>query len=340
MRILIFGAGAVGGFIGGILTAVGADVTLVARGAQYDALKQRGLVLEGKTSGRPDPIRVRVCRPGEEKPPYDLIVVGLKSHQIAGAAAHMVRLLAQDGMMLLGQNGLPYWYFEKLDSPLRGSRLTSVDPEGVLARTIPIDAVIGGVMNKPADLVEPGRIRLADQPTDRLVIGELDNRITPRLAAIKAVIEPAGWPVLVSDNIRAVKWRKLMSNGVFNPLSAITQSTHRQIGDFEPTRRVARLMIDEVLAVAAAVGIKPDMSADQMIDDVRKRVGILSSTLQDVRFGRELELGALINAIIDVGRLTRVATPYLEVASACAGLLNQRIVDDGVAFAPAVIRKA
>jgi 2-dehydropantoate 2-reductase len=340
MRILVFGAGAVGGYVGGILTAAGADVTLVARGAQHDALKQRGLILEGPKSGRPDPIRVNVRRPGEEKPPYDLIIVGLKSHQIAGAAAHMVRLLAQDGMMLLGQNGLPYWYFAKLDSPFRGSRLTSVDPDGALARTIPIDSVIGGVMNKPADLVEPGRIRLADQATDRLVIGELDNRVTPRLTAIKAVIEPAGWPVLVTDNIRAVKLRKLMSNGVFNPLAAITQSTHRQIGDFEPTRRVARLMIDEVLAVAASVGIKPDMNADQMIDDVRKRVGILSSTLQDVRFGRELELGALIDAVIDIGRLTRVATPYLEVASACAALLNRRIVEDGVAFAPSAVKRA
>jgi len=339
VRILVFGAGAVGGYVGGVLTASGADVTLVARGAQHDALKQRGLILEGKTSGRPDPVRVRVCRPGEEKPPYDLIIVGLKSHQIAGAAAHMVKLLARDGMMLLGQNGLPYWYFEKLDSPLRGSRLASLDPDGALARTIPIDAVIGGVMNKPADLVEPGRIRLADQPTDRLAIGELDNRITPRLAAIKAVVEPGGWPVMVSDDIRAAKWRKLMSNGVFNPLAALTQSTHRQVGDFEPTRRIARWMIEEVLAVAASVGVKPDVNADQMIDDVRKRVGILSSTLQDVRFGRELELDALINSVIDVGRLTGVATPCLEIASACAGLLNRRIVDDGVAFAPATVRK-
>ena len=340
MRILVYGAGAVGGFLGGILTAVGADVTLVARGAQHDALAQRGLLLEGPKSGRPDRIRVRVCRPGEEKPPYDLIVVGLKSHQIPGAAAHMVRLLARDGMILLGQNGLPYWYFEKLDSPLRGSRLASVDPDGTLAKTIPIDAVIGGVMNKPADLVEPGHIRLADQATDRLVIGEVDNKMTPRLAAIKAVIEPAGWTVVVSDNIRAVKWRKLLSNGALNPLAAITQSTHRQIGDYEPTRRVARQMMDEIAAVAASVGIKLDMTADQMIEDVRKRVGIPSSTLQDVRFGRELELGALINAVIDVGRLTRVPTPYLEAASACAGLLNQRIVDDGVAFAPAAVRRA
>ena len=130
MRILVYGAGAVGGYVGGILTAAGADVTLVARGALHDALKQRGLILEGPKSGRLDPIRVRVCRPGEEKPPYDLIFVGLKSHQIAKAAAPMVSLMAKDGMMLLAQNGLPYWYFEKLDSPLRGSRLKSLDPDG------------------------------------------------------------------------------------------------------------------------------------------------------------------------------------------------------------------
>jgi len=336
----VYGAGAVGGYVGGILTAAGADVTLVARGAQHDALKQRGLILEGPKSGRPDPIRVRVCRPGEEKGPFDLVIVGLKSHQIAGAAARIVSLLAKDGMMLLGQNGLPHWYFEKLDSPLRGSRLASVDPDGTLSRTIPIEAIIGGVMNKPADLVAPGRIRLADQATDRIAIGELDNRITPRLKEIAAAIEPAGLPVLVSDDIRLLKWRKLLSNGVFNPLAAITQSTHRQIGDFEPTRRIARLMVDEVLAVAASVGVRPGTTSDQMIDDVRKRVGILSSTLQDVRFGRELELDALINSVIDVGRLTGVATPYLEVASACAALLNRRIVDDGVAFAPTAITNA
>jgi 2-dehydropantoate 2-reductase len=337
MRILVYGAGAVGGFAGGILAAAGADVTLVARGAHHDAMKSRGLILEGKVNGRPDPIRVDVCKPGEEKPPYDFILVGLKSHQIAAAAKHMVGLLARDGMILLGQNGLPYWYFEKLDSPLRGSRLKSVDPDGALARSIPVDAIIGGVMNKPADLVEPGRIRLADQPTDRLVIGELDNRVTPRLQAIKALFDPAGWPVFITDNIRAAKWRKLLSNAVFNPLGALTQSSALQIAQFPPTQAIAKRLMDEVMAVAASVGVSPEMTPAQMMDDVPKRVGILSSTLQDVRFGRELELDAIVNAVIDVGRLTGTPAPFLEMSAACAGLLNQRIVRDGVAFAPAPV---
>ncbi len=340
MRILVFGAGAVGGFVGGILTAAGADVTLVARGAQYDALSTKGLILEGPKSGRPDPIRVKVCRPGEEKPPYDVIFVGLKSQQLAAAAAHVVGLLAPGGSIILGQNGLPYWYFEKLDSPLRGSRLTSVDPDGTLAKTIPIDSVIGGVIFKPADLVEPGRIRLADQASDRLAIGELDNRITPRLKEIAAVIESAGWPVTVSDDIRLLKWRKQVSNAVLNPLAAISQATHRQIAEFPGTRRFARMMMDEIIAVAASVGVTVGINPDEMMGDVAKRVGIPSSTLQDVRAGRTLELDALTNAVIDVGRLTRTPTPNLEIVAACAGLLNQRITADGVGFPPTAVRKA
>src|SRR5688572_21983888 len=339
MRILVYGSGAIGGFLGGILTRAGADVTLVARGAQYDALSRKGLTLEGPKSGSPEPIRVRVFRPEEVKPPYDLIFVGLKSQHLAAAAAHMVGLLARDGSILLSQNGLPYWYFEKLDSSLRGSRLSSVDPDGTLAKTIPIDSVIGGVINKPCDLVEPGRIRLADQASDRLAIGELDNRITPRLKEIAAVVESAGWPVLVSDNIRLLKWRKQLSNAVLNPLAAITQATHRQIAEFETTRRYARQMMDEVLAVAASVGIKVGTNPDEMLDDVVKRVGIPSSTLQDVRAGRSLELDALTNAVIDVGRLTGVPTPNLEIAAACAGLLNQRITADAVGFPPAAVKR-
>lgn len=334
MRILVYGAGAVGGFIGGILAAAGRDVTLVARGAHYEAMARRGLVLEGPRSGRPQPIPVRVCRPGEEQPPYDLVIVGLKSHQLAGAARHIAGLVARDGMILLGQNGLPFWYFQKIDSPLRGARIPSLDPDGTLAAAFPVDAIVGGVMNKPADLVEPGRIRLADQPGDRLVIGELDNRATPRLEAIKAAIEPAGWPVVVTTDIRAAKWRKLMSNAVFNPLGALTQSTARDIGEYEPTRRLARRMMDEVVAVAQSVGVTPEWTAERMMADVATRVGILSSTLQDARAGRALELDAILQAVIDVGRLTGVPTPYLEAAAACTGLLNERIVRDRVAIAP------
>jgi 2-dehydropantoate 2-reductase len=340
MRILIFGAGAIGGYLGGILTVAGADVTLVARGAQYEALAKNGLMLEGAKSGRPEPIRVRVCRPGEEQPSYDLIFIGLKSQQIADNAAHISRLLAPGGMLLFPQNGIPWWYFEKLDSPLRGTRLPSLDPDGTLARTFPLDAVIGAVTYKPADLAEPGRIRLADQATDRLVIGELDNTITRRLEAIKSVVEPAGWPVVITDDIRTFKWRKLLSNAVFNPLGAITQSSALQLVKFPGTRHLALAMIEEVSAVAASVGVVPDMTPEGMLAYTEKRVEIPSSTLQDVRAGRPLELDAIDNAVIDIARLTGAPTPNLEIVAACANMLNRRIVEDKWAVAPSVVQRS
>lgn len=340
MRILIFGAGAVGGYLGGILTMAGADVTLVARGAQYEALSGKGLVLEGRKIGRVGPLHVQVCRPGEEKPPYDLLFVGLKAHHIAENAAHIASLLAREGMIIFPQNGLPWWYFEKLDSPLRGTRIPSLDPEGIIAKSFPIDAVIGAVTYKPADLFEPGCVRLADQATDRLVVGELDNALTPRLEAIKSLIEPAGWPVTVTDDIRTFKWRKLLSNAVFNPLGALTQSSALQLVKFPETRRLARTMIEEILAVAASVGVVPDLKVDDMIEYTEKRVKIPSSTLQDVRAGRQMELGALDNAILDIARLTGVATPNLEIVAACANLLNRRIVEDRWAIAPSVVQRS
>jgi 2-dehydropantoate 2-reductase len=338
MKTLIFGAGAIGGYLGGILTAAGADVALVARGAQHAALSTKGLRLEGVKSGRPDPIRVKVCKPGEESGTYELIFIGLKAHQIADNAAHLARLLAPGGMLLFPQNGIPWWYFEKLDSPLRGTRLPSLDPDGVLAKTFPLDAVIGAVTNKPAKLREPGHIRLADQASDRLVVGELDNKLTPRLEALKALIEPAGWPVLVTNEIRTFKWRKLLSNAVFNPLGALTQSSALQLVKFPGTRRLALETIREVCAVAASLGVVPDMDPEQMIAATEKRVEIPSSTLQDVRAGRQMELDALDNAVIDIARLTGVPTPNLEIVAACANMLNRRIVEDRWAFTPRVVQ--
>jgi 2-dehydropantoate 2-reductase len=340
MRILVYGAGAVGGYLGGILAATGKDVTLVARGAQYDAMASRGVILEGPKSGRPDPIKVKVCRPGEEKGPYDVVFVGLKSHQIPENAKHLAGLLARDGTIIFAQNGINWWYFEKLDSPYKGKSLPSLDPDGVIKRTFKIDSVIGGIINKPAELVEPGRIRLVDQQADRLVIGELDDRITPRLKEIAAEIESAGWSVLATDKVRQFKWRKQLSNAVFNPFGAVTQSSARQIGEFDPAKRAARTMMEEVVAVAASVGIKMDITVDEMLDGLTKRLEIPSSTLQDVRMGRGLELSALTNAVIDIGRLTGVPTPYLDVIAALAGTLNRRIIEDGYSFPPTAVRKA
>jgi len=334
MRILVYGAGMVGGYLSGILTAAGADVAAVARGPQYDALASGDLVLESARIKQSISTRVRICRQGEEEPPYDLIFVTLKSHQLAGTARHIAGLCAPSGTIVLPQNGIPWWYFEKLDSSLRGTRLPSLDPEGELAKAYPIDSLVGGVAYRPTELLKPGHIRYADQPTDRLVIGELDNKLTPRLKEITGLVEAAGWPVTSTDDIRRFKWNKLMSNAVYNPLGALTQSTGLQLVRYPQTRRVSVDMLNEILAVAESVGIVPDMTPERMLEYGEKRVSLPSSTLQDVRTGRELELDALVNAVIDIARLTKTPVPTFETVAACIGMLNRRIVEDRIALAP------
>ncbi|MBX9905550.1 MAG: 2-dehydropantoate 2-reductase [Burkholderiales bacterium] len=332
MKVLVYGAGAIGGYLGAILTAAGEDVTLVARGAQYDALSSRGILLEGPRSGRPDPIKVRVCKPGEEKPPYDVIFVTLKSQQIAEAARHLRGLVAKDGVFVFPQNGIPWWYFQGIESKFSGKPLKTLDPDGVLMRSFEPRMIIGGTALKPADLVEPGRIRLPDADTDALVIGEIDNSITPRVQAIAAMTTRAGWNGKVSDDVRKVKWTKLTGNAVWNSLGAITQSTGREAAEFPGTRPLAMALMREVIAVAAAVGTKLDADPEAIVDGVAKRVSLPTSTLQDVRAGRPLEMDAIVNVVLELGEMTGVATPSLAVVAACVNLLNQRISVDGVAI--------
>ncbi len=334
MKILVYGAGAIGGYLGAILTAAGEDVTLVARGAQYEALSSRGIQLEGPRSGRPEPIKVRVCKPGEEKGPYDTVFVTLKSQQIADAAAQLRGLIGKDGVFVFPQNGIAWWHFQGIDSKLKGTQLKTVDPDGVLTRTFEPRMIIGGVALKPADMVAPGHIKLPDADTDALVIGEIDNSTSPRVQEIAAITTRAGWNGKVTEDIRKAKWSKLVGNAVWNSLGAITQSTGRETAEYTGTRPLAVALMHEVIAVAAAVGTKVDADPEALVSGVAKRVSLPTSTLQDVRAGRPLEMDAIVNVILELGALTGVATPSLQVVAACVNLLNQRISVDGVAIRP------
>ncbi len=338
MKILVYGAGSVGGYLGAILSAAGEDVTLVARGAAYEAYTTRGVMLEGPKSGRPDPIKVRAVRPGEEKPPYELIFVTLKSHQLMSAAQHVRALGGRDAMFVFPQNGIPWWYFDGIESRFKGTKLKTLDPDGVLSRTFDASHIIGGIAFKPTDLLAPGHIRLADSDGDALALGEIDNRMTPRLEQIANITTRAGWRGTPVADIRKAKWTKLLSNAVWNTLGVVTQATPKEAAGFEPMARLAVAMTREVIALAAAVGSPLQADAEALVAAAARRVSLATSTLQDVRAGRSLELDAILNVLLEIGELTSVATPNLAVIAACANLVNQRITLDGVAIRPVSLK--
>ncbi len=334
MKILVYGAGAIGGYLGAVLSAAGADVTLVARGETYEAMTTRGVILEGPKSGRPDPIKVRAVRPGEEKPPYDLIFVTLKSHQLVAAAPHLRALGGEDSMFVFPQNGLPWWYFDGIESRYKGTPLKTLDPDGVLSRAFEAQNLIGAIAFKPTEVLGPAHIRLADSDADSLTLGEIDNRMSERLQTIASITTAAGWTGKPVADIRKAKWTKLLSNAVWNTIGAITQASPKQAASYALTARLAVAMTREVIALAAAAGSPLDVDAEALVAATAQRVSLASSTLQDVRAGRTLELNAILNSLLEVGTLTDVATPNLEVIAACANMVNQRIIEDGVAIRP------
>jgi 2-dehydropantoate 2-reductase len=201
-------------------------------------------------------------------------------------------------------------------------------------RTFEPHMIIGGTALKPADMIAPGHIKLPDAETDALVIGEIDNTVSERVQQITAMTTRAGWNGRVSDDVRKVKWTKLTGNAVWNSLGAITQSTGRETAEFPGTRPLAVALMREVIAVAESVGTKLDTDPEAIVDGVAKRVSLPTSTLQDVRAGRPLEMDAIVNVVLELGALTGVATPSLQVVAACVNLLNQRITKDGVAIRP------
>ena len=337
MRILVYGAGAIGSYLGGILARQGEDVTLLARGAQFEALTRNGLLIATAQEPHPAPVRVKTCRPGEEEGHYDLIIVGLKSHQLAPVAARLASLLAPDGMLLMPQNGLPWWYFDTLDSPLQGTRLATLDPDGALARQLPLAAIVGAVIYKPVTLVAPGHLKLADLPTDRLEIGEVDDRPSDRGARIAYLLTRAGLRTHVVPDIRKAKWGKLLLNMVWNPLCAVTQCGQGHIADYPRAEALVSGIVREGIAVAASVGVALQLDGTKLLASAKGKYDQQPSMLQDTRAGRPLELDAIVNAVLEIAALTGVPTPNLSVVAACAGLLSRRIETDHVAVRPVTV---
>ncbi len=328
MRILIYGAGAIGSDLGALLTASGEDVTLLARGAQLAALQSTGVTVERK--GQPlRQVPVKAACAEECPGPYGLIFVTLKSTQLEAAAADIVSRLHPDGALVMIQNGLPWWYFEGIDSPFAGSPLPCLDPNGQLRRQIPLARVVGAVIYRPVTQTAPGKIFLPEIMPPRLWIGEVDNRLSDRLRAIADCVSRAGLPTEPTRDIRQAKWQKLMMNLIWNPLCAITQSAPGHIVASPLAADLVRLMLAEGSAVARRVGVEVQADPEAELERIRQNFTQQPSMLQDIRAGRPLESDAIVNAVVDMARLTGVAVPTLKSVAALLDVLNQAVMRQG-----------
>ncbi len=227
------------------------------------------------------------------------------------------------------QNGLPWWYFDGVESAHQGARLSCLDPDGVLQREMPLSKVVGAVIYRPVTQTVPGKIFLPKVMPPKLQIGEVDNQLSKRIQSIADLVTRAGLPTEATQDIRRAKWQKLMMNLIWNPLSSITQSSPGYIVQSALASDMVGLMMQEGSAVARSVGI--DIKVDPLaeLERVRHNVAQQPSMLQDVRAGRPIEFDAIMNVVVEMAQLTGVSVPTLKSVAAMLDVLNAGVIRQG-----------
>jgi 2-dehydropantoate 2-reductase len=323
MRICIFGAGAIGGYMGVRLVEAGADVTFLARGSHLAAMRQNGVTLISE--GKETVVRPHLAGTPEEAGPQDYVVITLKAHSIPGAAPEIAKLLRPSTTLVTAINGVPWWYFYRHGGPHDGARLQSVDPGGKLWDMLPPATCLGCIVYPAADVIRPGVIE--HTYSNRFTLGEPDGSRSERATRFADMMIKGGLKSPVKARIRDELWMKLWGSLAVNPISALTTATLDRLATEPGTRSVARAMMLEAQAIAERLGVSFAIDVDKRIDGAAEVGAHKTSMLQDLERGRPMEIDALLGAVVEMGRLTGVATPICDTVLA---LVRQRAAVAGL----------
>lgn len=331
MKICVIGAGSMGGLLGVKLAMAGHDVSLIARGAHLAAIRESGLKLvmnDGEELVAKDVFATDDMR---ECGRQDLVVLGVKAHQIEPIVDDMKGLVGPETMILTTQNGIPWWYFQRHGGPYEGTVLRSVDPNGVLAAKIDPQHIIGCIPFPAAEIERPGVIRHIEGM--RFPVGELDGVESDRVREISAALIDAGFKSPILDDIRSEIWLKAWGNLSFNPISALTHSTLVDICQFPLSRELASDMMKEAQAIAENLGVTFRVPLEKRIAGAERVGKHKTSMLQDVEAGKALETDALIGAVVELGELTGTPAPTIKAIFAAVKLLSKTVEDESVSIA-------
>ena len=312
MRICVFGAGAIGGYMGVKLAEAGADVSLMARGPHLAAMKSNGLRLIEETSETTvSPI---ASDDPEELGVQDYIIVTLKAHSVPAVVPKMAPLIGPNTTIVSGVNGVPWWYFHGVGGVLEGTRLASVDPGDAQWNGFGPDKVLGCVVYPAAEVVEPGVIKHIEG--NRFSLGEPDGSKSDRAVALSKALMSAGLKAPVRPKLRDEIWVKLWGNLSFNPISALTHATLDVLCTDPGTREVARGMMVEAQEIAEKLGVKFPIDVERRIDGGAAVGAHRTSMWQDLDQGRPMEIDALVKSVQELGVLTKTATPTIDTVLA------------------------
>jgi 2-dehydropantoate 2-reductase len=312
MKICIYGAGAIGGYLGVQLARAGADVSLVARGAHLAAMRENGLKL--LMGDKEFVVQPRCTDTPAELGPQDFVIICLKAHSISGAIEAMLPLLGQRTRVVTAVNGIPYWYFYKHGGRHEGTTLQSIDPGGRQWIELTPQRAMGCIVYPATEIAAPGVIRHVYG--NNFPLGEPSGESTADVERLSALFVKAGMQAPVLDRIRDEIWLKLWGNVCLNPISALTYATLDVICSDPATRALSKAIMLETKAIAETFGVKFRVDVERRIEGARKVGAHKTSILQDLERGRPMEIDPLVTVVQEMGRLTQTPTPALDVVLA------------------------
>ena len=317
MKICVFGAGAIGGYMGVKLAKAGVDVSLVARGPHLEAMQTKGLTLIEEDN---EPVTVPITASDDPAKlgPQDYVIITLKAHSVPPIVSNLQPLIGPNTTIVSGVNGVPWWYFHKIGSELEGTRLESVDPGNVQWDGFGPERVLGCVVYPAAEVSEPGTIKHIEG--NRFSLGEPDGTKSERALALSQALRAAGLKAPVRAQLRDEIWVKLWGNLSFNPISALTHATLDVLCTDNGTRAVARSMMIEAQQIAEKMGVKFPIDVDRRITGGAAVGAHRTSMLQDLDQGRPMEIDALVGSVQELGRITNTPTPTIDTVIALTKL--------------------
>jgi 2-dehydropantoate 2-reductase len=310
MKICIYGAGAVGGLMAGWLARAGEDVSVLARGAQLEAIRRGGLRIRALADGSLYTARIAAEDDPAKLGPQDYVAVCVKAQSLGEVARAIGPLVGPQTSILTAMNGVPWWFFDRLAFGGGKHRLRSLDPAGQLSRAMPTERIVGCVIHLAASTPEPGLV--SHNMGRKLILGEPGGRNTERTKRIARALAAAGFEALETAAIEKEFWVKLLGNVSFNPVSALTLSTADRLIESPEVKAYMTSIMREVLQIGRAVGVDADIDPEARIDMARALGKFKTSMLQDMEAGKPLEIDGLLAGTLEIAEKAGVRAPFTE----------------------------
>ncbi len=309
MKIAVVGLGAVGGLLAARLAAAGHAVSGLARGATLAAVRRQGLrlAMHGHETRQP----IEASDDAAALGPQELVIVALKAPALAAAAPQIRALTGPETLVMPAMNGVPWWFLQTAPAAtaLDDRRLASIDPDGALAATLPLERVLGCVVHLACASPEPGFVQ--HNFGERLIVGEPGGGASARVDAVCAVLAQAGFQAEASPDIRRDIWFKLWGNMTMNPVSALTGAESHRIIDDPLVLAFMLATMAEASRIGARIGCAIGQSGEERMAVARQLGAFKTSMLQDALAGRPLEIDALVSAVHEIGTRVGVAMPNI-----------------------------